>query len=117
VVHRLAAAFMLLMVAFSQAETVLGELRDGTVHHESSTSAAVHALSGQGEHGHEDSARHGPEHQHGTSADHCTHQHGAQVNGRAVDLPIHELTYSLDILAPLLLLGRTPAPFFRPPRA
>jgi hypothetical protein len=108
---------MLLMVAFSQAETVLGQLRDGAVHHESSTSAAVHSLSGQGEHGHEDSAQHGPEHQHGTAADHCTHQHGAQVNQRAIAPSILGVTIAPDFVAPLLLLGRTAAPFFRPPRA
>ena len=74
-----------LFVAFSVAsvEAVAGETRDGEVHHENVGDATMHhnAMGLRGDHGHEDSVPpadqdHGPQHQHGTSADHCTHFHG-----------------------------------------
>lgn len=86
VLRRLIAFVMLFALTFSATESVLGELRDGEVHHESSATAAAHGLHASGEHGHEDGPspghpadsghRHGPGHHHGTGADHCTHQHG-----------------------------------------
>lgn len=69
------------------AETVFGEVRDGAVHHESAAEAIEHSESGQGEHGHEDAGEHGPEHQHGTSVDHCTHTHSASLPTQ------HEFTF------------------------
>jgi hypothetical protein len=117
VLHRVAAVLMLLTIVFSHAETAMGLLRDGTVHHETAAAAAQHALNGQGEHGHEDGAPHGPNHEHGTSADHCTHQHGAQVNQRSPELAILEHTFSAGFLDPLLLLDRLTEPFSPPPQA
>ena len=73
------ALILLLGYGATTGETVLGELRDGAVHHESSLKAMAHNQSGQGEHGHEDSGEHGSDHQHGTSVDHCTHTHSASL--------------------------------------
>ncbi|MQA91855.1 MAG: hypothetical protein GEU90_16805 [Gemmatimonas sp.] len=115
--RRLAAVLMLLTIAFSQMETVMGVLRDGKVHHDSAATAALHALNGQGEHGHEDGAPHGPKHEHGTPADHCTHQHGAQVNQRAPELAILEHVFSTAFLEPLLWRDRFTEPFSPPPQA
>lgn len=65
------------------AEQVVGEMRDGAVHHESVEAAAAHAQDSTGDHGHEDQGSdhedHGPGHSHGTTSDHCTHQHGTPV--------------------------------------
>jgi hypothetical protein len=66
----------------SNVEPLLGVLRDGSIHHESSAAAVAHESSAPREHGHEDGSAqtphqdHGPQHQHGTAADHCTHAHG-----------------------------------------
>ncbi len=61
------------------AESVFGEVRDGTVHHESAIEAMEHTERSQSEHGHEDASEHGPEHQHGTAVDHCTHTHSVSM--------------------------------------
>lgn len=98
------------------AEAVVGEQRDGTVHHESAAEAMEHTESAQGEHGHEDSGEHGPEHQHGTSVDHCTHTH-------SVSLPTqHEFGFatllSFDAQISEMLRGDTAArSLFHPPKA
>jgi len=69
----------------SNVEPVVGELRDGTVHHESAAAAAAHRPAAPGEHGHEDGSsqssqhEHGSQHQHGSTADHCTHAHGTAL--------------------------------------
>lgn len=64
-------------------EQVVGEMRDGAIHHESVAEAAAHAERTTGDHGHEDPGserdEHGPGHSHGTTSDHCTHQHGTPV--------------------------------------
>lgn len=77
------ALLVLLGGGVFDAERVVGELRDGQVHHETISEAAAHAERTSGDHGHEDGtsshADHGPGHSHGTSADHCTHQHGTPV--------------------------------------
>lgn len=76
----------LLLVSFlaSSFEAVAGLARDGSVHHEKTTEALAHVSGGTGEHGHEAASEaptedHGPDHQHGTGADHCTHAHSAAV--------------------------------------
>jgi hypothetical protein len=82
---RLIAAASLLALAASSSESLVGELRDGEVHHESVASAASHhdGMGLRSDHGHEDGGttrhRHGSKHQHGTTADHCTHAHGQGV--------------------------------------
>ncbi len=74
---------MLGLMAGSLVEPVYGSMRDGEVHHETLQSAVFHSTDALGDHGHEDSDvtvvrthQHGPDHEHGTGSDHCTHQHG-----------------------------------------
>ena len=62
-------------------EPVVGELREGTVHHETITEAMSHSASHSSGHGlqvFEKTADKDqePSHEHGTSTDHCTHVHG-----------------------------------------
>ena len=94
-----------LLVAFSLAsvEAAAGETRDGEVHHETVGEATVHhdAMVLQGDHGHEDSVPpadhdHGPEHQHGTSADHCTHFHGVGLTATTAVFPTGGVTIALS---------------------
>lgn len=92
-VLRLPALLMLFALSVSFSEPLLGVLRDGVVHHESASAAAVHSVMDRGEHGHEDDGSlpghsHGEGHQHGTGADHCTHQHGQAAPATvAFDVP------------------------------
>lgn len=115
--RRLIALFMLLSITFSSAETVIGVLRDGAIHHESSAEAGNHALRSLGEHGHEDSSSHGPDHKHGTPADHCTHQHGTLLTETRVALIVGLPTVSDPFLEPSNWLDRFTDPSFRPPQA
>lgn len=94
--RRWIALLMLCLLAGSSVESVIGVLRDGEVHHENAGDARAHRLASADhvEHGHEDSSvpeehRHGPDHQHGTAADHCTHHHGTPLirSGFAFSLP------------------------------
>lgn len=118
VFRRLVAFFMLLAVTFSYGETVTGMLRDGAVHHEeSAATAALHAIAAQGEHGHEDGSSHGPGHEHGTPADHCTHQHGTEFGPRSPGLAVFSCTIPDIFLEPSLRLDHPYEPSFRPPRA
>lgn len=80
--RRLIALVVLLAVAASGLESVVGMLRDGEVHHESLAAATVHKVASDGAHRHDDrqipAERDGGErHDHNTAADHCTHQHSA----------------------------------------
>lgn len=81
--RRLLALLLLLATTVSSAEVVVGELRDGELHHESPLAALVHGVSSGGDHGHEGGGSpfhsHDAEHRHGTGADHCTHQHGTPL--------------------------------------
>lgn len=76
------AVALLFSLGLSSAEALVGELRDGEVHHEDVSTAVSHRdmAGGRGDHGHEDASQpgqheHGEKHQHGTSVDHCTHLH------------------------------------------
>ena len=120
--RRLLTLLLLLLTAASALESVLGELRDGTVHHESSATAAFHALDAQGDHGHEDGSlpadhRHSRGHEHGTGSDHCTHQHGTAM----LVTPFEPLFSSFGQEIPPAGRSRgphgTPTPLFHPPRA
>lgn len=115
--RRLIAAFMLFAVTLSSAEVVLGELRDGEVHHESMAEAAAHDHGRDGEGEHEHGSPHGPEHQHGTSGDHCTHQHGEQLHGVQILLAVGPLDAFVSFLEQSSLLDRVIEPYLRPPRA
>ena len=75
--RRAIGIMLLVAIPISAAESVVGLLRDGAVHHESPAAAAEHAALGIGQgHGHDDRV---PTHQHGSPADHCTHVHGVAV--------------------------------------
>lgn len=115
--RRLVTSFVLLAVAFSSAEAVFGELRDGKVHHESRAEAALHDHGPDGEHGHQYDSPHGPEHQHGTSSDHCTHQHGEQLSGARILLSVGPPDIFVSFVQPSLWSDRVTEPFLRPPRA
>lgn len=122
--HRLAALLMLFAVIGSQVESMVGVLRDGAVHHESQATAAAHSLQtlATGEHGHEDDSSsehsHDSGHQHGTSADHCTHQHSPVWTG-----PCDAVAPGITPESPALIAyrssdgDRVPPDFFHPPRA
>lgn len=76
--RRLRALIMLLLIANSFLEAVVGVVRDGAVHHESAALAAAHAQHFAGDHSHEDSVPTGERyregsHEHGTASDYCTH--------------------------------------------
>lgn len=117
--RRLLSLLLLMTVFAYMAEPVLGVLRDGEVHHESGAVAAVHQGQHGVEHGHEDgplSHEHGPDHQHGTSADHCTHHHGATLTATFTLAVSSARQAALLPDAPHHALRFLSAPF-RPPRA
>ncbi|MEW5926043.1 MAG: hypothetical protein AB1941_01015 [Gemmatimonadota bacterium] len=120
--RRLLALLLLLLTAGSALESVLGELRDGEVHHESGALAALHGVDARGDHGHEDGSlpgnhRHSRGHEHGTNSDHCTHQHGTAM----LVTPFEPLFSGLVQEIPPASRSRgphgTPTPLFHPPRA
>ena len=108
---------MLFALTFSRAETVLGLLRDGAVHHETLAAAAVHSSSSTGDHGHEDDDPHGPEHQHGTPSDHCTHQHGTVIPSPQDDLIAYVDDLPELVLSPSSWTDFISDPFAPPPQA
>lgn len=86
--RRVTAVAMWLSLTFSLAETVVGEIRDGEVHHETAIEAAAHdhGLDGRSrvrgvEHHEDDDSDPDRQHQHGSGSDHCTHPHGEQCGG------------------------------------
>lgn len=111
----------------ASAEVLLGELRDGDVHHESAVEALDHAAqhehqaSGvQGEHGHEDEGEHpehGPDHEHGTAGDHCTHTHSAGLPGTLTDFGFVSCVGSFAAAPAPTLQGVPAAALYHPPRA
>jgi hypothetical protein len=83
-VRTLLAVLALVANGSFSTESVFGELRDGGVQHETVGAAASHASQSAGDHGHEDPEspdhdEHGPGHSHGSTSDHCTHQHGLAI--------------------------------------
>lgn len=85
---RLTAALMIFTWALMSVESVMGELRDGDVHHESSLEAVQHRAASGGGFGHDHAEEPGRadqdneqdrDHRHGSSADHCTHLHGVAL--------------------------------------
>lgn len=82
--RRLIAGLTILLGALANAETLIGTVRDGDVHHETVATALAHKSLAPGIHDHPDTpgssdGGSGPGHQHGTAADHCTHHHGAAL--------------------------------------
>ena len=91
---RLTATLVFFAWALMSVESVVGELRDGDVHHESVSEAVRHRAASAGGLGHEHGEAGGGEqgseqddqHQHGSSADHCTHRHGVALITVALSL-------------------------------
>lgn len=114
------ALLLLIAYATATAETVVGAVRDGAVHHESTIAALVHQETHHGDHGPEDSglgAKHGPNHRHGTGADHCTHAHGVSLpTACAFEVPAGAVTETFEVPEPRPA-GRAPDTDLRPPRA
>ena len=114
------ALFLTFALTVSFVEPVLGELRDGEIHHESDAAAALHAAQADGEHGHEDAGTpahpHGGEHQHGTGTDHCTHQHGVAAP-TTVGFALVPTTLIQHATHPQVRFRWTPSRLFQPPRA
>lgn len=119
---RFVAVVLLVSFLASSFEAVAGLVRDGSVHHETVTTAFTHSSEGAGEHGHETDAEapdqnHGPDHQHGTGADHCTHAHSA-----ALLAPTAVALIDDEVRMPRVASQATPSdhrvpPLFHPPRA
>lgn len=111
---------LLLAAIFSFVEPVVGQARDGEIHHrtgvvqQTDTSSTVDAHDPQGT---RDGPAHppGPNHQHGTSADHCTHQHAA-VLVPTFSFALPAQTAEAPRLEPPLRLGRFLQRLFHPPR-
>jgi hypothetical protein len=117
--RRYLALVLMLAYGASAAEAVVGAVRDGSVHHESTVAAATHQADHHGEHGHEDPGAqpdHGSAHQHGTSGDHCTHTHGVSLPS-ACDFEVVTRIASAPEVSPLLRTGTTHISHFRPPKA
>lgn len=83
--RRLLALVLLLHLPTFAAEAAVAPLTDAKLHHETMRSAFAHEeVPVEGDHGHEDAIppaghQHGPQHQHGTAVDHCTHSHATGV--------------------------------------
>ena len=114
----LLALIALLAGGVFDAEQVLGEMRDGVVHHESFGAAAAHAQETTGDHGHEDldadHQDHGPGHSHGTTTDHCTHQHGTPVPC-CFALSLTFITTTTSFTHDVVLTPADTRTFLRPP--
>ena len=116
--RRFVALTSLVMFCASSVEALRGELRDGAVHHESEALAILHEIDRDAGHLRE-AADPGStsQHQHGTSADHCTHQHGTALTCPAI---VPAPASPLRIVDPVHLatsrFTRSTAPPFRPPR-
>lgn len=115
---------LLLLMSFtaSSLEAVAGVVRDGAVHHETSAAAVSHAVEAAGEHGHESVAEgsdqeHGPDHRHGTGADHCTHTHGSGLTALAVGVAWTAVESPVVALPSATPTDRTVPPLLHPPRA
>lgn len=112
-VGRLIAFALLALLPASAAEAVVGAVRDGAVHHESSTAATLHTDSGSPSHGHED---HAPGHQHGTLADHCTHAHSIAPIEHGLRLKFGGPIHTSSEPSPSLYRRTLPLEEFHPPR-
>lgn len=114
------AALILFGYGATSVEVVLGELRDGEVHHESALAAAQHDVRAQGEHGHEEpvaDTEHGPDHQHGTAADHCTHTHSVSLPSGSGEFQVVALEGTQAARPVPVRTGVFKAPLLHPPRA
>ena len=108
--RRALVLLVLVTLIGSRAEAVVGELRDGEVHHESTAEAFSHQQDPHGAHAHDavnsgdeglpdsaESTEAGQDHEHGTSSDHCTHVHGAAAISSA-ESAVPPVEMSFDFL-------------------
>lgn len=117
--RRIVSVIALLAAVFSVVEPVLGEVRDDTVHQADSGAAVAQDAQGSdhpAEHAPIPGHSHGGSHQHGTGADHCSHQHGVGFPGHTDVLLPTVVTVSVS-LESLLFSSRTSTQSFHPPRA
>lgn len=118
--RRLTSLLMLLTLTYSSAESVVGVLRDGDVHHESMARAATHAMTSASEHVHASSEEGAPDdsqHEHGTGADHCTHQHGAPLIAPTISFVAFAVLQHTPPSEPVTLIDRVTDPLKPPPQA
>ena len=119
-VRRISFVILAAITVFT-LEPVMGVVRDGAVHHETSARAAAHSfLAGAGHaHGTIESDRaddSGQRHEHGSSADHCSHAHGLALVGTFVfEIGTTETLLSFDEAARNPM--HTPTALTHPPRA
>lgn len=112
---------LLLATLASFVEPVVGQARDGEVHHrtelrQADPGAAAVAVEDARPPGDRSESPPGPNHDHGTQVDHCTHEHSAALvpslsfalRARMSVLPLPRLS---------LEFGRFPGRLFHPPRA
>ena len=118
--RRLVALLMLCSITYSSAEAVIGVLRDGKVHHETMAEAASHTLLTGAEHGHDaadPSKSPNQEHEHGTSSDHCTHQHWTPLMAPQAELTaLAEARFDPPVKWPSWT-DRSTEPSLHPPQA
>ena len=120
--RRAVAVLLLLSFHAASLEAVAGLVRDGSVHHETVTAAFAHSSEGTGEHGHETASEtpnqdHGPDHQHGTGADHCTHAHGAALLTPTAVALVDDETWTPPVASQATPSDYRAPPLFHPPRA
>lgn len=121
----------LILLIFSTAtplEAVVGTVRHGEVHHETTAKATQHAARATGEHGHEhgpsvhaedhdaSDEEHGRRHKHGTGADHCTHAHSPALSVGGTHLVVPATTARLTRLDVPVPSEHSVPPLHQPPR-
>ena len=98
------------------AESALGAVHDGAVHHESDVTAIEHQLQGKSDHGPEQAPQGGSEHRHGGATDHCTHQHCVPLISSAVRVQLATEQFVRSLVDPTVLAAHTAEAPFHPPR-
>lgn len=126
--RRFIALILLIFSTATPLEAVAGMVRDGEVHHETAAQATQHAARTTGEHGHEhdlashgqddDGADedHGPNHKHGTGADHCTHAHNPALSVGGGNLTVAAISTRLPLLDVPVPSEHIVPPLHHPPR-
>lgn len=126
--RRFIALILLIFSTTTPLEAVAGTLRDSEVHHETAAQATQHAARVTGEHGHEHDAAshtedadtanedHGPNHKHGTGADHCTHAHSPALSAGGADLTVVAISNRLPRLDVPVPSEHAVPPLHHPPR-
>lgn len=112
-------SLVLLMAAVvSFVEPVVGQMRDGEIHHRTEVRHAEQIVEAQDSQAPQDRSERRPsrDHEHGTHVDHCTHQHSAALVP-SLGFALLERTSELVLTEPSLHFGRPSGRLFHPPRA